>query len=82
MAALELSKQTFNGHDPLLPDDIEHATDRYMLKLKEYARSLPYAIEPYAKMLEMLDFIMLRLTQCVEAKDYEPGFVQWDSMLS
>lgn len=82
MVGLELSKLTLNGYEPLLPEDIEHATDRYMLKLKEYARSLPYTIEPYARMLEMLNFILLRLTQCIKAKDYEPGFVQWDSMLS
>jgi len=82
MIGLELSRLTLNGYEPLLPEDIEHATDRYMLKLKEYARSLPYTIEPYARTLEMLNFILLRLTQCIEAKDYEPGFVQWDSMLS
>ncbi|KAL4069445.1 hypothetical protein J3A83DRAFT_4095440 [Scleroderma citrinum] len=78
MGDLNTSQSAHNG----LPEDIESATDKSMLRLKEYARSLPYAIEPYAKMLEMLNFILLRLTQCIEAKDYEPGFMQWDSMFS
>jgi proteasome activator subunit 4 len=33
-------------------------------------------------MQEMLDFIILRIVQCVEAKDYDPGLMQWDSMLT
>ncbi|KAG6837040.1 hypothetical protein H0H93_015903 [Arthromyces matolae] len=56
--------------------------DRYMRKLETYARSLPYAIEPYHKMLELLDFIILRIVQCVEAKDFDVGLHQWDSMLT
>ncbi|KAI0932581.1 hypothetical protein AcV5_004237 [Taiwanofungus camphoratus] len=67
---------------PHIPDDIMHATDRYMKKLRNYARSLPYSIEPYSEMQEMLDLILRRLTQCVEAKDYDPGLLQWDSMLT
>ena len=55
--------------------------DRYMDKLKNYCKSLPYAVESNEKMQEMLDFILLRLTQCLEAKDYDPGLQQWDSML-
>ncbi|KAG6902315.1 hypothetical protein C0995_001694 [Termitomyces sp. Mi166 len=47
--------------------------DSYMQKLKNYASSLPYAIEPYHKMLELLDFIILRIVQCIEAKDYDVG---------
>ncbi|KAJ3811833.1 hypothetical protein F5876DRAFT_38753 [Lentinula aff. lateritia] len=75
-------------HDPgpsfshLFPNNIEIQDDRYLQKLKSYAKSLPYAIEPYSKMMDMLDFIILRIVQCVEAKDYEVGFLQWDSMLS
>jgi len=65
-----------------LPDDINYATDRYMHKLKLYAKSLPYAIESNARMQAMLDFILLRITQCIEAKDFEPGLVQWDSMIT
>ncbi|KAG6897919.1 hypothetical protein C0992_009071 [Termitomyces sp. T32_za158] len=57
-----------------VPDDMQ--------KLKAYASSLPYAIEPYHKMIELLDFIILRIIQCVEAKDYEVGLYQWDSMLT
>ena len=68
---------------PPIPDDIMHATDdRYMVKLKNYCRSLPYAVESNARIQGMLDFILLRITQCVEAKDYDPGLQQWDSMLT
>jgi proteasome activator subunit 4 len=67
---------------PCIPEDIEHATDKYLLKLKNYAKALPYSIEPYSHMQQMLDFILLRIAQCVEAKDYDPGLVQWDSMLT
>ncbi|KAI6153365.1 hypothetical protein BKA82DRAFT_3971276 [Pisolithus tinctorius] len=86
MTVPDISRLTLGSRKPeyalQLPEDIEDDTDRYMKKLKQYALSLPYTIEPYAKMLQMLDFILLRITQCVEAKDYEPGLVQWDSMLS
>ncbi|KAG1867785.1 hypothetical protein DFJ58DRAFT_859984 [Suillus subalutaceus] len=65
-----------------IPDDINQASDRYMQKLKLYAKSIPYAIESNARMQDMLDFILRRITQCVEAKDFEPGLVQWDSMIT
>lgn len=51
-------------------------------KLTAYINSLPYRTEPQSKMMEMLDFIILRIVQCVEAKDYEVGLLQWDSMLT
>ena len=65
-----------------LPEDIASATDRYMVKLRNYCKALPYSVESNARMQEMLDFILLRITQCVEAKDYDPGLQQWDSMLT
>ncbi|EIN13624.1 hypothetical protein PUNSTDRAFT_94808 [Punctularia strigosozonata HHB-11173 SS5] len=65
-----------------VPEDIRHATDKYLLKLKDYAQALPYSVESNSYMQQMLDFIMLRIAQCVEAKDYDPGLVQWDSMLT
>ncbi|KAH8100502.1 hypothetical protein BXZ70DRAFT_1022407 [Cristinia sonorae] len=73
-----------NGALPLvpIPDDIAHTTDRYMSKLRAYAKSIPYSIEPNSKMQEMFEFILYRITQCVEAKDYQPGLFQWDSMVS
>jgi proteasome activator subunit 4 len=55
--------------------------DRYLLKYKEYVRSLPYEIEPESKMVEMLDFIVMRIQQCCLARDYDVGFLQFDSML-
>lgn len=67
---------------PLLPDDIGDEGDPDMVKLKNYAKSLPYAIESNSRMQELLDFILLRISQCVEAKDYDPGLLQWDSMFT
>ena len=58
------------------------SSDRYLEKLKDYAKSLPYSIESNSKMQEMFDFICLRLCQCIEAKDFDPGFAQWDSMIT
>ena len=75
--------RTTNAAGQPIPEDLEDTHGiRYMQKLKEYAKSLPYSIEPYSKMIEILDFILLRLTQSVEAKDYDIGFIQWDSMLT
>lgn len=86
MAFPDLSSLTINDSDlltqlPTLQDDIEHADDRYLQKLKNYAKSIPYAIESNARMQELLDFFLLRVTQCVEAKD-DSGLLQWDGMLS
>ncbi|KAI0639143.1 hypothetical protein C8Q77DRAFT_1152142 [Trametes polyzona] len=67
---------------PPIPDDIMNGTDRYMLKLRNYAKSIPYSIEPNSRMQRMLDLILLRIAQSVEAKDYDPGLLQWDSMLT
>ncbi|KAF7339921.1 Membrane protein [Mycena venus] len=67
-------------HDPGPPS--EGPPDRYLRKYREYLRSIPYTVENEEKMLKMLDFIVLRLTQCCVARDYEVGFIQWDSMLS
>lgn len=66
-----------------IPDDILNAdgADHDMQKLKHYAKSLPYSIEPYSKIQELLDFIILRITQAVHARD-DIGLVQWDSMLT
>lgn len=67
---------------PHVPEDIEQSTDRHIIKLKNYAKSIPYSIEPYSKIQDILDCILLRIAQCAEAKDYDPGLLQWDSMLS
>ncbi|KAK7064490.1 membrane protein [Favolaschia claudopus] len=68
-------------HDPGPPYPPDNS-DRYLRKYREYVRSIPYSIESEEKLLEMLDFIVLRLTQCAAARDYEVGWLQWDSMLS
>ncbi|KAH8835425.1 hypothetical protein DL96DRAFT_1702409 [Flagelloscypha sp. PMI_526] len=61
------------------PPSLEHKSQT---KLQLYASSVPYSIEPESKMMELLDLIVLRLSQCAEARDFDPGFVQWDSMLT
>ncbi|KAF8587302.1 hypothetical protein K439DRAFT_1645895 [Ramaria rubella] len=52
-----------------------------MAKLQTYASSLPYSIEPNSKMQLLLDFYLMRFVQCVKARDYDPGLLQWDSMI-
>ena len=72
-----------NASGEYLPDDIDKTGgNQYMEKLKSYAKALPYSVEPYSKMTEMLDFILHRLVQSVEARDYVLGFMQWDSMIT
>jgi len=56
--------------------------DRYMEKHKADAKSIPYGIEPYSKAIELLDFFILRLTQSIEAQDFDIGFRQWDTMIT
>lgn len=51
-------------------------------KLKACAASLPYSIEPNSTMQRMLDLLITRIAQCIRAKDYDPGFLQWESMLA
>ena len=73
------------SHDPgppFIEHDIDLASDRYLLKLKSYARALPYSIESNSKIQALLDFICMRIVQAVQARDYDPGFLQWDSMLT
>ena len=67
---------------PSLNKSSNISPDRYLEKLKNYAESLPYSIESNSRMQEMFDFICLRLCQCIEAKDFDPGFAQWDSVLT
>jgi proteasome activator subunit 4 len=66
-----------------LPQDIVDTNgSREMEKLKNLARLLPYSVEPDSRMQQMLDFIMRRIYQAVEAQDYDIGFLQWDTMLA
>lgn len=45
--------------------------ERALRKYREYIKSIPYGVEPESKMIEMLDFIVLRIEQCTMARDYE-----------
>jgi proteasome activator subunit 4 len=86
MKLLDIERLTIHDPDlcalPAIPDDINHASDRYLQKLKNYAKNLPYSIEPNSKMQELLDFILRRMVQSVEAKDYDPGLLQWDILFT
>ncbi|KAF5374850.1 hypothetical protein D9758_000077 [Tetrapyrgos nigripes] len=85
MRVPDISILSIEDPDSLPYDHLSSSTnldDHYMQKLKTYAKSLPYSIEPYSKMMEMLDFILRRIIQCVEAQDYDVGLMQWDSMLT
>jgi proteasome activator subunit 4 len=80
-----LNSTSSTYHDPGPPPleyDIEDSSDRYLLKLKSYAKSLPYSIESNSRMQDLLDLICMRVVQTVQARDYDPGFLQWDSMLT
>ena len=67
----------------VIPDDFTSLPDDpSMDRLRTYAKSLPYSVEPYSKMQRMLDFFLMRIVQSVKAKDFDPGFLQWDSMLT
>jgi len=81
LSALSIQDARPVHFDHLFPPDSD-ADDRYLHKLKTYAQSLPYSIEPHSKMMVMLDFILRAFLQCVEAKDFDPGLLQWDSMLT
>jgi proteasome activator subunit 4 len=72
-----------NGLPDQLPRNSSNISpDRYLEKLKSYAKSIPYSIESNSEMQAMFEFICLRLCQCIEAKDFDPGFAQWDSMIT
>jgi proteasome activator subunit 4 len=77
-----IARLSLRDAEPIIPQDIDEAPDRYLQKLKTYAKSLPYDIESNSRMQEMLEFILLRIVQCAEAKDYDPGLLQWDSILT
>jgi proteasome activator subunit 4 len=79
----DISRLSVNGaKTPTHPPNDIDVEDRCMQKFNEYRHSLPYEIEPHSKMMEMLDLIVLRITQCLEARDYDVGLFQWDSMLT
>ncbi|KAJ7275353.1 hypothetical protein B0H12DRAFT_1086888 [Mycena haematopus] len=82
MALPAISLLSIHDPDPPPVDSVPDPSDPALLKYREYVRSIPYGIEPESKLVEMLDFIVLRLTQCCVARDYEPGVLQWDSMLT
>lgn len=78
LSNLTIEDAGLNGHTA--PNGVD--SEQYLSKLKTYADSLPYSVESDSKMQEMLDFILLRLCQCIEAKDYDPGLLQYDSMIT
>ena len=81
LSTLNLNDRPSTSHKAI-PDDIEQSKDPSMDRLRLYAKSLPYPIEPNSKMQELLDFYLARMVQCVKAKDFDPGFLQWDTMFA
>ncbi|GAA5836406.1 hypothetical protein JCM11251_007072, partial [Rhodosporidiobolus azoricus] len=47
----------------------------------DYPKSLPYETESLEEMDRKLEEIVRRLVDCVRAKDYDVGFVQWNHRL-
>ncbi|KAK4046499.1 Proteasome activator BLM10 [Microbotryomycetes sp. JL201] len=47
----------------------------------EYQRNLPYEVETLEEMDRRLEEIVRRLIDCVRAKDYDVGFLQWNHRL-
>ena len=80
----DISRLAISGAESPLPmaNGSEHEEDPFIQKHNAYAKTLPYPIDPPANMMELLDLILLRIAQCVEAKDYDTGLLQWDSMLT
>ena len=67
---------------PRIPDDIASSDDCSLVKLRNYAASLPYSIEPNAEMQRQLDLTLSRLSQAVKSRDYDYGVLQWDSIFA
>ncbi|SCV72468.1 BQ2448_4005 [Microbotryum intermedium] len=47
----------------------------------QYQNALPYPVESWQEMDQKLELIVRRLIECVRAKDYDVGFVQWNHRL-
>lgn len=80
MVLPDISLLSISGSHIPAPNSIND--DQSMQKFKNYAKSLPYSAEPHSMMMRMLDLILLRIAQCVEAEDYDTGLLEWDGMLS
>lgn len=50
-------------------------------KFMDLPNSMPYPVESLAEMDARLDFIMGRLVDCVEAKDFTVGFIAFNHRL-
>lgn len=89
MALPDIGKLHINGTlssqngKTIIPEDVANTEgNREMEKLKNLARLLPFSIEPNSSMQQMLDLIILRIYQAIQAQDYDIGFLQWDTMLT
>ena len=82
LSKLDIQSTAQDEESPYIPDDIVNSTDPKLVKLKNLARILPYPIESNEEMQRRLELILLRITQCVKAKHYYPGLVNWDIMLN
>ena len=50
-------------------------------KFMDLPRSMPYPVESLQEMDDRLDLIMRRLADCVQAKDFDVGFLAWNHRL-
>jgi len=66
-----------------IPDDIVEGakTDPELEKLRIIAQGLPYPIDSNVSMQENLDLILMRIVQCVKARDFDRGLLEWDVCL-
>lgn len=66
-----------------IPDDIIEGakTDPSLEKLRLIAQNLPYPIESNAYMQGILDHILMRIVQCVKARNFDRSLMDWDEHL-
>ncbi|UZJ50775.1 hypothetical protein CBS101457_000095 [Exobasidium rhododendri] len=70
------SRSPLNGKPIHYPSKVE---DR--AAMMHYADSLPYTCESLDEFDERLEFICRRLVDCVRAKDFDIGLIQWNHRL-
>ncbi|KLO18849.1 hypothetical protein SCHPADRAFT_819201 [Schizopora paradoxa] len=77
------SNDTTSSTPVKIPDDIIEGakTDRSLEKLRLIAQNLPYPIESNAHMQENLDHILMRIVQCVKARNFDRSLMDWNEHL-
>ncbi|KAM0751556.1 hypothetical protein T439DRAFT_300497 [Meredithblackwellia eburnea MCA 4105] len=60
---------------------LDWPTEKPRSKQLDYQNALPYEVETLEEMDLKLEHIVRRLVECIKAKDYDVGFVQWNHRL-